>query len=274
MTQEQIQPVYLNKIFEDKNPSLYPWIPPFLINYLKKIIHQDYLNGFIASAKDKYGADFAQAYVEYAGLELELVGEENLPEASERVIFASNHPLGGLDGISLMHILGHRYPTCKFIVNDILMHMVNLRPLLLPINKHGGQARDAARKIQEAHASGDPVFTFPAGMVSRRKGGVIKDLEWGKSFISNAIKYQRDIVPIHVSGRNSNFFYGLANWRKRLGVKANLEMLYLVDESWKNCHSKITITFGKPIPYTSFTKEKSRDAWAADVKKKAYALVE
>jgi len=274
MSQEQLQPVYINKILKEKNPSLYRWTPPFLLNYLKRIIHQDYLNKFIESAKDKYGADFAQAYVEFADIKVELIGEENLPKTNDRVIFAGNHPLGGLDGIALMDVLGHRYPNIKFMVNDILMYMLNLRSLFLPINKHGGQGRDAVRLIQDSFASDVPIFVFPAGLVSRRNKGVIKDLKWGKNFIANAIKHQRDIIPMHISGENSKFFYALSAWRKRLGIKANLEMLYLVDEAWKNNGIKLTITIGERIPYTTFTREKSREDWAADLREHVYALVE
>lgn len=274
MTQEQLQPVYLDEIFKAKNPGLYKFLPQFLINYLKKVIHQDDLNDFIASAQGKFGPDFAQAYLEYANIKVDLVGEENLPSGDGRVIFAGNHPLGGLDGIALMDVLGHRYPDMKLMVNDILMTLLNLRPLFLPINKHGGQAREAARNILEAHESDINIFTFPAGLVSRKQSGEIKDLKWGKSVISNAIKHKRDVVPVHISGRNSNFFYNLGIWRKRLGIKANLEMLYLVDEVWKNHNSTITITIGTPIAYSTFTKDKSREAWAADVKEQVYALVQ
>ena len=274
MTQEQLRPIYLDKIFKEKNAKLYKFLPSFVINYLKKIIHQDKLNDFIRSAEDKFGPDFAQSYLEYGDIKVELVGEENLPKDGDRVIFAANHPLGGLDGIAIMDVLGHRYPTMKLMVNDILMHMLNLRPLFLPINKHGGQAREAARNIQEAHASDIQLFTFPAGLVSRRQNGKIKDLRWGKNVISNAINYQRDIIPIHISGRNSNFFYNLGIWRKHFGIKANLEMLYLVDEVWKNHHTSITITIGKPISYSTFTKEKTRLEWSAQVKDEVYAMVE
>ncbi len=273
MAQERLKPVYVESIFREKNPGLYRWLPKFIMRYLKRIIHQDTLNKFIESAQDKLGPDFAHAYLEFGGIKVTLRGEENLPAlGDERVIFAGNHPLGGLDGIALIDCLGHRYPDFKLMVNDILMHILNLRPVFLPINKHGGQARDAARKIQEAHAGDGPIFTFPAGLVSRRKKGKIQDLKWGKNVISNAVRYQRDIIPVHISGRNSDFFYGLANWRKRLGIKANIEMLYLVDEVWKNHHTAFTITIGKPVSYKTFTKEKTREEWASDIKTKVYAL--
>lgn len=272
MPQEQLKPVYLDKIFKEKNPQLYKFLPKFILRYLKKVIHQDDLNVFIELAKDKYGPDFAASYLEYGDIKVEVVGEENLPEENDRVIFASNHPLGGLDGIAVIDKLGHRYPSMKFMVNDILMQLLNLRSVFLPINKHGGQAREAARKIVEAHKGDAHIFTFPAGLVSRRQNGVIKDLKWGKNVVSNAIRYQRDVIPVHISGRNSNFFYSLGEWRKRLGIKANLEMLYLVDEVWNNHHTEIVITIGKPIPYTTFSKEKSRAAWSESIKSEVYAL--
>lgn len=274
MSQDRLQAVYLDKIFQEKNPSLYKFLPRFLIRYLERVIHQDDLNEFIALANDEFGPDFAKAYLEYGDIKVRIEGEENLPKTEERVIFVGNHPQGGLDGIALMDQLGHRYPHMKFMVNDILMHLLNLRPLFLPINKHGGQAREAARMILEAHASDIPIFTFPAGLVSRRQKGEIKDLSWGKNVIANATRYQRDIIPLHISGRNSDFFYGLGVWRKRLGIKANLEMLFLVDEVWKNHHTEIVITVGQPIPYATFTKEKTREQWASDVKDKVYALVQ
>lgn len=274
MSQEQIEPIDLDKIFQEKNPSVYKLLPKFVLSYLKRIIHQDDMNEFLAMAQDKYGADFAEAYISFSGLDVTVNGQENFPAQGERVIFAANHPLGGLDGISIVDQLGHRYPGIKFMVNDILMHMINLRPVLLPINKHGAQAREAARNILKAHESDGPIFTFPAGLVSRRQGGVVKDLKWGKNVVSNAIRYQRDIVPIHISGRNSNFFYNLSMWRKRLGIKANIEMLYLVNEGFKNHGKGITITIGKSVKHTTFTKEKTRDEWAQDLREIIYTLVD
>lgn len=272
--QEQLQPIFLDKILKEKNPKLLKWLPRPILAYLKRIIHQDDLNEFIALAKNKYGPDFAEAYLKYGHINVRIEGEENLPADDDRVVFAGNHPLGGLDGIALIDKLGHRYPDMKFMVNDILLSIVNLRPVFLPVNKHGAQARDSARRIVEAHESNAHVFTFPAGLVSRRQHGVIKDLKWGKNIISNSIKYQRDVVPVHISGRNSSFFYGLGEWRKRLGVKANIEMLYLVDEVWKNHNTEIILTIGKPIPYQYFTKEKARLEWAEELKSMVYAMVE
>jgi putative hemolysin len=95
---------------------------------------------------------------------------------------------------------------------------------------------------------------------------------WKKHFIAKSIEYQRDIIPVHVSGHNSNFFYNLANFRSFFRMKWNLEMFFLPDELFKHKNQKFTITFGKPIPYTSFSKSKSQDQWAAEVRDIVYKL--
>ena len=275
MTEERLSPIYIETVLRNKSPKLYKSLPKFVISYLKRIIHQDEMNEFIASSNDKFGADFAEAFMQYSNINITVRGEENLPKADDaRVIFAGNHSMGGLDGIALIDKLGHRYPDFKIMVNDILMHVLNLRQVFLPINKHGGQARDAARKIQEAHEGNGPVFTYPAGLVSRRTNGVICDPKWGKNVITNAVKYERDVIPVHISGRNSNFFYGLSNWRKRFGIKANLEMFFLVDEVWKNQNTDIVITVGEPVSYKMFTKEKSKEEWSAYLKSKVYSIAD
>jgi len=191
-----------------------------------------------------------------------------------RFIIASNHPLGGLDGMALMQAVGRVRKDLVFPVNDILMNVPGLQPLFIPINKHGKNT-DNARIIDETFASDKIVLYFPAGLVSRKqKGGVIRDLEWKKTFISKARRYHRDVVPVHISGKNSDFFYNLSNWRRRLGIKANLEMLYLVDEMVKQKDKPIRITFGRPIPWQTFDKSRTDSEWAAWVKERVYEMGE
>jgi putative hemolysin len=113
---------------------------------------------------------------------------------------------------------------------------------------------------------------FPAGICSRRIKGVIRDLEWKKTFITKSIQTQRDIVPIHFEGRNSDFFYNLANVNKMLGIKFNIAMLYLSDEMFRNRNKKFKVTIGKPIPWQTFDKSKTPTEWAQYVKEIVYTL--
>ncbi|MBR6078359.1 MAG: glycerol acyltransferase, partial [Paludibacteraceae bacterium] len=121
--------------------------------------------------------------------------------------------------------------------------------------------------------SDNQIIMFPAGLCSRRqKGGVIRDLDWKKTFIVKSVETHRDVVPIHFEGRNSDFFYNLANWCKRLGLKFNIAMLFLVDEMFKNQHGTFKVTIGKPIPWQTFDKSRTPAQWAEYVKEEVYKL--
>ncbi len=260
----------LDKIIADKNAGLKKMLPGFVLGYLRRVIHQDELNEAIYNNRHKFGVDFVDAILERFGVIIEVEGLENLP-ATGRQIIASNHPLGGLDGMALMSVVGRVRRDFLFPVNDLLMYLPNLKELFIPINKHGSNAQNI-KIFNETFASDVLLLYFPAGLVSRKQKGKIMDVEWRKTFLSRAIKSGRDVIPVHISGRNTNFFYNLANWRKRAGIKANIEMLYLVDEMFKQKNKVIKITFGKVIPIETFDKRHSPAGWSEILKKHVYAL--
>jgi len=271
ISKNRIKPVNIRNIFYSKNPSLARLLPGFVFRYLEKIAHQKDNNEFLEKHGEKMGLDFVRAAIHDFNVNVIIKGEENLP-ARGRFIFASNHPLGGFDGILLMDVLSRYYKDFKFLSNDLLMNILNLHPIFIPINKHGKQAMEAAARLDEAFISDTHIVTFPAGLVSRRVKGQIMDLVWHKNFITKAVHYRRDIIPVHFTGRNSNFFYILYKIRSFLGIKANLEMFYLVDETYKHRNDTLTVTFGKPISYTTFDRSKTHLEWAKWVKEQVYAL--
>lgn len=261
----------LEKILFSKNPALSKTIPRFVINYLKRIVHQDELNEFLKKWGHLRDSELIAAGLAHFEIKFRVIGSEKIPKAG-RYIFVSNHPLGGLDGLVFIHEISKHFNNIKFPVNDILTNIKNLSGIFLPVNKHGGQAKEAALMIEEAYSSDSQILYFPAGLCSRKKRGVIKDLQWHKSFITKSIQHKRDIVPAFFSGRNSNFFYNLANIRKFLGLKANIEMLYLADEMFKQKDREIRLVFGEPIPWETFDKSRSAPEWADWVKSKVYDL--
>jgi len=268
---QRIEPINIRKVFQDKNPRLASLIPGFVYRYIEKIVHQEDVNEFLAKYGDRVGLDFVKASIKDFNVEVTTAGEENLP-AEGRFIIASNHPLGGFDGLLIMDAVSRHYPEFRFLVNDILMNINNLHPVFIPVNKHGRQNAEAAAELDAVFRSGMQVLTFPAGLVSRKIGNMVMDLEWKKNFISKALQYHRDVIPVFVEGKNSRFFYRLYKIRKFLGIKTNLEMMYLVDETWKHKNKSFTITFGKPMPYTTFDKSRSLNEWAKWVKERCYAL--
>ena len=261
----------VEKVLESKNPALKKIMPRFLISWLKKIIHQNELNCFLAKYNNLKDEKLVAAWLEYFNIKYRVIGAENIP-AEGRYFFVSNHPLGGLDGVVFINEIAKRHNSVKFPVNDILTYIENMSDIFLPVNKHGNQSKEAAKRLEEAYASDSQILYFPAGLCSRKTRGEIKDLRWHKNFIIKAIQYKRDVVPAYFSGKNSQFFYNLANLRKFLGIKANIEMLFLPNEMFKQKDKEITLVFGKKIPYTLFDKSKTPSQWAEWVKGECYKL--
>jgi putative hemolysin len=260
----------IEKVFAEKNPRVLKFIPGFIIRYLKRVIHQEELNDALERYSDVMGLDFIELVLKEFDARIVVEGIENVPKQG-RYIIAANHPLGGIDGMALMNVVGSVRKDILFPVNDLLMYLPNLKPLFIPLNKHGRNA-DNIRIFDETFASDVAILYFPAGLCSRKVNGKIVDLDWKKTFISKAKKFKRDIIPVYIRGRNSNFFYNLANWRVRLGVKSNIEMLYLVDEMFKQKDKEILIRFGKPIPYQFFDNTKKDVEWASYMKEHVYSL--
>ncbi len=263
----------VKEIFRDKNPGLARLIPDFVIRYLKRIIHEDELNDFLSKYGKLRDIELVKAGLVYLGVSYEVHNKHNIP-GSGRYIFVSNHPLGGLDGAVFIAELSKYYDDIKFPVNDILMNIENMSGVFLPINKHGGQAREAVKRIDDTYASDSQILYFPAGLCSRKKNKKIKDLEWQKNFVVKAIKHKRDIVPVYFSGRNSDWFYNLSNFRKTIGIKSNIEMLYLPDEMFRQRGRDLHIVFGKAISSDTLDKSKTSYEWAQWLKDKTYELAE
>lgn len=270
-TQEPFKPINVKEMFMKKNPKLAKKLPGFVYRYINRIMHIDEINVLLARHGHERGIEFAQSMVKYFNINQVIIGAENIP-ANGQFIFASNHPLGGFDSLLILCNLNKMLGESVTLVNDILMSIPQLRPIFVPINKHGGHSKDVIRQIHEAYTSDKQILIFPSGFASRKIKGTIQDLEWKKHFIAKAIEYKRDIVPVHVSGRNSNFFYNLANFRNFFRMKWNLEMFFLPDELFKHKNQKFTITFGKPIPYSHFDKSKSLEKWASEVRDIVYKL--
>ena len=228
------------------------------------------MNAFLYENKDKFDIEFIDAILENLELKLKVRGIENV-SSTDRITIAANHPLGGPEGVGLMKVISKVRSDFTFLANDILMGVPNLRSFFTPVNKHGGND-EYVRLFKGAFESDNAVLIFPAGLVSRKQKGKIEDLIWKSSYISRAKKYKREIVPCYIDGRNSNAFYNLAQFRKFLGLKANLEMFLLPSEMYKQRGKTITFTFGKPVPNTIFDERMNRHKWSALFKSYVYEL--
>ena len=263
----------INAVIASKSERIAKCAPKFVINWLKKIIHQDELNQILEYSNGAIDVEFADKVLEWLNVKsnVKFTDRESL-DPNKRYIFVSNHPLGGLDGLTLISLFGKTAGKIKFVVNDILMNIIPMRNIFVPVNKHGRMGKDYGQMIHNAYASDSHILYFPAGLCSRLIDGQITDLEWKKNFIKQARKYNRDIVPIHFGGQNSKFFYRMAKIRKALGIKFNIEMIFLPDEMFKQKNSIFDVTIGKPIPIDSIDSSKTLDEWCLEIRSKCYGL--
>ncbi len=269
------RPIKINirQVIDERLPRYRRFIPRWAVAWLERTVHQDDLNALLASNAGKRGADFASGVladldVTYTAHGLDAVRDHRRP------LIVCNHPLGGLDGLMMIDLVARTWGrNLHFVVNDLLMAVEPLRDVFLPVNKHGRQSRDDMARLEEAFAGDDPVIMFPAGLVSRRLSkGVIADLKWNKMFVAKAIESRRDVIPVYFSGRNSSFFYNFAHWRERLGLKFNIEMVYLPGEVFKCRGRHFDIYFGRPVAWQSLADGRDMAATAARIRQIVYSL--
>lgn len=265
----------ISDILKGKMGSKAKFVPSPLVKWLKHIVHQDEVNKYLWDSRHLTGVEWLEDCMRYLDMTLEIVGKENLPDKDDGKLytFVSNHPLGGEDGVALGAVIGRHYDgRFRYLVNDLLMNLPGLAPLCIPINKTGSQSRSFPAMVEAGFRSDNHMLMFPAGLCSRRINGEIRDLPWKKTFITKSVETHRDVVPIHFGGRNSDFFYTLANVCKVLGIKFNIAMLFLVDEMYKNVHKSFRIAIGKPIPWQTFDKSRTPAQWALYVQDEVYKL--
>lgn len=267
---EQKKFIDVHGLIASKSPRLAKWIPGFVIRYLKRILHQDEINAFLEKHHQLKNAEFCEEVVKYFNIQIELVGKENIPREGS-IILAMNHPLGGMDALALVTAIKDQRTDIKFIVNDLLMHLNNLSDLFVGVNKHGKNDQSVRQQIMDLFESSEAVCIFPAGLVSRKVKGEIRDLDWKKTFVTYAAKYDQAVIPVYIDGQLSPFFYRLSRLRKVLGIKLNLEMLYLSDEMFKQRDKTIRFVFGKPLYIKDLPTISEREQ-AQLVKAKVYEL--
>jgi putative hemolysin len=271
MNSSKIVKIDVDQVLKSKAPNTK--IPKFVVNYLRRIVHEKELNHFFSENPDLKNLEFIDAALKYMEVTINIEGRENLPPKGGKYIFAGNHPLGGLDGIATGYLIGKQYDgKVRFFSNDLLMNLHPLEEMFVPVNKTGSQGKNNANSMNQLYESDNHLITYPSGMCSRKINGKIMDMEWKKNFINKAVQYQRDVVPIYFEGSNSNFFYRLANIRKFLGIKFNFEMMYLVNEMFKQKGKCFTIRIGKAIPWQTLDKSKTQIQWAQWVKGIVYKM--
>jgi len=261
------------KAFAEKNPRLYRWMPGWALRAIANLVHQEEMNEFLATNAHLRNVDFARAVLRHLNIQTNAVGLNHIPQENSFILVA-NHPLGGPDGLALYDMLGSHRQKFASISNDIILQIQPLQDLFVPVNKHGTQSRENLQILKSRFNEGYGILIFPAGLVSRRSAGKIRDLPWKKTAVSLARKEKVPLVPVHISGKLSFRFYQVALWRKRLGIPWNLEMLLLVDELFRLRNTTITLTVGEPINPSQLDTSRSDLEWTKWLYHRVYQLAE
>lgn len=264
---------YLLNVEEVLGPKLLEKLPRFAVNFFKRRIHQDEINDCIMKAEHYCGAGFFDEALKYVGITYKMRGIENL-DMSKKYVFACNHPLGGPEALIIGSLFRQIYGDgFKVPSNQLLMNMKPLKEFFVPVNViRSKQSRDLGVKIAEMFSSDMQVLVFPAGLCARKIKGKVTEMPWKKMFVTQSRKYEKDIVPLHISGFNSKRFFFFSWLSRLLKLKFNLGMIFLVDELFNKKGQEFVITIGKPISYTTLDKSKTDLEWAAEIKNKVEEL--
>ncbi len=260
----------IDKILQEKAAKVYKWLPCFVINWLKKTLHENDINACMFHLKDDEGLTYNRKILDYMGAKVEAVNPHFIPKTGS-IVIAANHPLGGLDGMALIKTVGDVRTDVRFFVNDVLKNLKNYGDIFVAVNKLGSSSAKSLRVMEEVFRTECALLFFPAGLVSRKQEGLVRDLKWKKSFVTQAIDHKRMIQPVFMEGQNSKFFYNFAMWRKRLGIKPNIEMMYLPDEMFRAKKGTIRVHFSKPFDSAILDDSKSHQAWADLIYKYIYS---
>ena len=193
------------------------------------------------------GFDFIDQVFDYFNFSYAVshLDRRNIP-ASGRLVIVANHPLGALDGLALLKLVGEVRRDVKIVVNDVLMDFKAIDSLLLPVdNLNKSTQKSSIRHILSCLENEQAVIVFPAGEVSRIRPNGVRDGKWSAGFLSFAKKTKAPVLPVHVGARNSSLFYSSSV------VYKPLSGMLLAHEMF-NKHSKtINFRIGEPIPYRS-----------------------
>lgn len=239
--------IEIRNIILAKNPGFLSSFPQFVRNLafslIEKFLKLNEINMFLEKNRNLRGIDFIDEFFEYLDFSYIVSKKERDRIPSEgRLIIISNHPLGGLDGLALLKLVSEVRKDVRIVVNDVLTHITNLSDHFLPVNVFNSEIqRENYLKIGMALKNEEAVIIFPAGEVSRLTPGGVKDGKWNKGILTFAKKFNADILPVHVSARNSVLFYLFSMIHKRASV------FLLPAQLFNKRHRNILIRIGEPI---------------------------
>lgn len=249
-----MEKINIKDIVKSKAPSFFSKYPKFIttpaLGLLNSILHTKEMNQIIENQKGAKNLQAIEKLFDFLNFRYILSEEDKAKIPSEgRLIVVSNHPLGGLDGIALLHAVSQVRPDVKIVVNDLLLKLDPIRDMFLAYDVYSmGTQKANITSIEQTILNEYAVIFFPAAKVSRLTLHGIKDKVWNKGAVRFANKFNAPILPIYVAGKNSFFFYFASFIYDKLG------MFLLPGEMLRKKNSSLSFEVGNLIPSQSITK--------------------
>ena len=260
----------IDQVIKEKSPTLFKLLPSGLLKWLKRLLREREINEVLENSVGIEDVEFANLVLDKIGVNIKTTGLENIPKSGPCIV-AANHPLGGVDGMALLREVATIRPDIRFVVNDILLKIPNFKTVFVGVNKLGSTARKQLLKIEEIYKSDMCILVFPAGFCSRKIDGIIQDVEWNPSFAKKSKKYNIPVIPTSVKAYNTKRFYNINVWRRRFGIKTNLELLTLPDEMFKQKGKSIEFTIHPAISAHELTKTGNAKDWSNRIREIVYS---
>ena len=227
-----------------------PKIQKTLLRFLRYLFHESEFKRFAETYPHLCGFDFIDEVLDYFDFSYSTSNreKERIP-TSGRVVIVANHPIGSLDGLALLKMVGEIRRDVKAVANDMLLTIKPLENLLLPVNNMNGKTvKQNVKAIQQHLENEGAVIIFPAGEVSRISPKGVRDNRWNPGFLRFASKTRSPVLPIFADARNSVFFYSLSMLSKPLST------LWLVREMFKQAKKDIGFRIGHMIDFDDYDK--------------------
>jgi 1-acyl-sn-glycerol-3-phosphate acyltransferase len=116
--EENNKVIDIEKAIRNSNSRFFKSLPRFVVRLIIKIVRQDEINKVIYNNREKSGVPFLNGILNDWNVVVEFIGEDNIP-ASGRFIFASNHPLGGIDALALFSLIYRHFPDIVSPANEL-----------------------------------------------------------------------------------------------------------------------------------------------------------
>ncbi len=229
---------------------------------------------FSAIAQDRREVGFFQKVVDAFDLKVEYpkTALKNIPKTGPLLIVA-NHPLHGVDGMAIAHIVGQARNDVKIMLTSsfdgipgVAEHGIFVSEGNGPSAKNRSEStREAIDWLQQGHV----VILFPAGQGSFLSSSNHKDPvdgPWQKGTSLLIRKSKAKVLPVFVQGGPSKLFQKVRMFFRLAS------MFFLIKELVRQKGSRVILSVGEPISFDEVKEKGTAEEQNQFLRERTYAL--